>query len=169
MNSKIIFESKSRLDSIYFYIWLALSLGLIAYLSVHFLENPILIAIVILFYMFIVLGNSRDKIIITDEYFEIVFKRLIPVLSTSRKFIYKDIERIEADLPLTQSRGVLSSLVTATAPVLMIVTNTIAIQYRGGRVKKISTNIYRDAYHEAFDALRRVSNIQIEINDIPFS
>jgi len=84
-------------------------------------------------------------------------------------FLFKNIEAIEADLSLTESRGVPSDFVTMTTPVMMIVTNTIAVQHKDGHIKKFSTNIYGNAYQEAFQAMRKVSNINIVINNIPFN
>jgi hypothetical protein len=107
--------------------------------------------------------------IVGESGFEIVFDRLLPLLSTSKKFTYSEIDIIEADLPLTERTGILSDFITAFGPVPMFVNNTLTINYKDGQTKKLSTNIFRDAFHEGFRHIGKLTGLKIVVNDVPFS
>ena len=165
----IIYRSKSKLNNFSFYCWIIFCLAIIGYLSFHFTENPVIITIIASILLFIILGNSRDIIVVREAYFEIVLERLLPQLSTTKKFQFSEIENIEADLPLTKRTGVIADMVTVFGPFPRIVINTITINYKNGRKKKLSANIDRDSFHEGFRFIKKMARIDIVVNDIAFS
>jgi len=162
LNKKIIFQSRSNLTNARFIIYQFLGLGILIYLFTNLNENPILIGLVICFLLFFILLNSRGRIIVYEDGFSIIYKRLIPQLSTKRFFKYEDIGLITAELPLTEENHIITELLP---PIFSFVSiwNTITITYTDGKLVKLKSKIYEKEFNGAFDVIRRhyFQNIKI--------
>jgi len=163
----ILYKSKESANNFSYYLVLFVFLALAGVLLIRITENPVFISILVSIILFIVGAISKDSIVVTETGFEMVFKRIIPLFSTSKRFVYSDIESIEADLPLTRSNSIFYELASLMISVASAPSNNISISFKNGKEKKISSNVYRDSFHEAFMYIRKAGNIPITINDIP--
>src|SRR5580700_10523559 len=148
MMNRILYTSKSRFGSFFYFFWMFFGIIVILFLSLYFSRNPVLISLLLLCPVTIVLGNSRDSIIVMEDQFQISMKRMLPILSKSAVFYFSEIEKIEADLPMTQKSSIMAALRTWSSsspiPVQMSDSNKVTIIYKDGRVKKLSPRIYRN-------------------------
>jgi hypothetical protein len=98
-----------------------------------------------------------------DDRFKILYKRFIPVFSSSKDFLFTEISSIEAILPLTRSMGtgLISDLLSNRRRLSNKFENTITLQYHDGRIKQLSVNISREDLQEAFRHIRMLSSIRI--------
>lgn len=103
-----------------------------------------------------------------DDRFKITYTRCIPVFSSSKDFLYAEIDSIEAILPLTQSMetGFIETLNSIRNQYRYPYgkkthKNTLTLHYHDGRTKHLSVNISREDLQEAFKHIRILSPIHI--------
>jgi hypothetical protein len=161
----ILYKSKKDDNNLPYYLIQSVFLSIAAYLLIHVEDNPVFIFIVSFVILFVVCANSRDVIVVRETYFELGFIRMVPVFSTSKTFFYSDIESMEADLPLTKSNSFFYELRSLMVSVAAAPSNNIGISFKNGKKKKISSNVYRDSFHEAFKYIRQTGGISIVTND----
>jgi hypothetical protein len=164
MSNKVLFQSKSGFNGFTFWLLMVVCAAALAFFIYRFNESPGLATGVIVFFVLLILLNSRDNIAVKEDHFEIINKRLLPVLSNTRKYTFDEIAEIEADLPLTRMRGIESVLFYR--PMRRTVMNTIVITYKDGKKKTISPTIYRNDLQEAFKYIQHQSHIEIRVTGI---
>ncbi len=160
-----VFVSYSYLSLYSFLLYELLSIGIIIYLLFHFSENPVLVIVIILFLLFIIFINSIGKIIVYNDRFVITYQRLITTISTKREYRFKDIDSIDADLPLTQGRDLLTAFLP---PVFSFISiwNTLFIRFKDNKIDEQKTRIYREEWFQAFKMINNLSNINITVRGL---
>src|SRR5258708_15990323 len=100
---KVIFESKLSFWSIFtMYLTLILCTAAFIFLLFRVDQSPVFISIILLLILAAAFGKSMDKIIVAEDGFAIVCRRLIPRLSTGNHFLFPELPQIQPYFPLTQ-------------------------------------------------------------------
>jgi|GEM_PF-3936653 len=164
MDGKIKFKSSSTTSNFSFYLGNISCLVLIGYLSLHFNENPRVIGALMLITAAVICVNSRQTCVVMDDRFKILYKRFIPAFSSSKDFLYTEIDSIEAILPLTRTTetGILASLYWSRHPYGKTLENTLTIHYYDGHTKHLWVKISREDLQEAFIHIKKLSPIRID-------
>jgi hypothetical protein len=168
-NAKVIFDSKYPFFGIFTLVVLPLcSAILFLFLITHINDHPILFSGLALFTLLIIIGANAEKIVVQDDRFTIITRRLIPALTTRKVFLYSQIGSIEAHLPLTQLEDIDEPTVTFLRnPVLQkkYKENTLIVRYKDGVEVVLTPSIYRAAFHKALAHIAKISRIPIAIKD----
>jgi len=163
MDDHIIFKSSSTSKVFPFYLANIIGLVFLGYLLLRFEENRPVIGSIMLLIAIVIGRNNRKICVVMNDRFNILYKRFIPVFSSSKDFLFAEISSIEAVLPLTRSMetGLISNFLSNRRRLSNNFENTIILQYHDGRIKQLSVNISREDLQEAFRHIRMLSSIRI--------
>jgi len=168
-SSNVVFDSKYPFFGIVTLIVLPLcSAALFLFLLTQIKDHPILASGLALFALLIIIGANAEKIVVQDDRFLIITRRLIPALTTRKVFLYSTVGSIEAHLPLTQLEDIEESTMNFLKnPVLPKIykQNTLIVRYKDGVEVELTPSIYRGAFHKALGHIGRLSRIPIVVKD----
>ena len=166
MNSKILFQSNSGFNAFTFFFWEVMCVVIIFSGAVAFSHAPGSSVLAMVLAFIFLLANSRGSVIVSEDRFVILNKRLLPGFSDRSEFAFADVARIEANLSLTAATGILSTLFATGHD--NVVKNTLTITGKDGSVTNLSPKIYKDDLRKAILCIGRHSHVKVEIqgNDI---
>jgi len=91
-------EITGKIES--YYLFETIYISVIIYLSFHFNDNPVGVGVFVVVFLFLACFSSYDFISVNDSVFIIQHKRAFNINVTLRKFMLKDINKINATLNL---------------------------------------------------------------------
>lgn len=161
MNTKVLYQTNSGFNAFTFFFWEVMCVVIIFSGAVAFSHSPgsSVLAMVVAFIF--LLANSRGSVIVTEDKFMILNKRLLPGFSDRNEFAFADVARIEANLSLTPATGILNTLFATGHDI--VVKNTLSITGKDGSVTQLSPKIYKDELRKAVLCIQKHSHVKVEI------
>lgn len=117
---------------------------------IHLKENPVVITIVVGLLTLMLLYVGNENIIVYESKFVYQYGSLIKSWAWSRKFYYRDIERIECDGIFTKALNIL----TDRLPVAVNPYNKIHIMLKDGNTDEIRSRIYKQDLKKAMQEIK---------------
>ena len=99
--------------------------------------------------------------IVFDDRFVILNKRLLPGFSDKNEFLFSGVTKIEANLSLTPATDALSFLFRSSSSI-RVVKNLLSITNKDGSVVNLSPKIYKDELRKAIQCIHQHSRIAVE-------
>jgi hypothetical protein len=162
-DNRILFFAGSRLQKIRSHVWEVIALIVIIYCGFHFMENPVVISIIIAVLLLKLLLPTQNEIIVYPDNIEFRVRHMyIPRLTKKFCFSIDSIQIIDANLKLTENTFILSLLMNSIVFSLAHL-NTLNIKLKDGTAKTITTAVYKEDIVKALRILKRISYDKIEI------
>lgn len=160
--NKILFSAQPSLQRIRNYILDILGLFGVVYSVLSFNENPFFFSCVLAFLIAAILLSGYNKVLVFKA--EIVFKVQHPIdfFSKEWRFVFEEIESINADLRLSKRRFILSEIVSVIFPVSSL-WNKITIMKKDGSVIIINTKVYKHDLEKTFENVRIMSKNTVRV------
>jgi hypothetical protein len=163
---QILFLAESRFQKIRGYILDIIGIGIIIYCGFNFLENPILISIIICFIVFMLLLPGHNMVIVYSDGIEFRVKhKAIGKLSRHWYFHFNDIESLDVNLQLTEQGFIISELI-GSGILSLSLWNTINVKLKNGKEKIINTKVYKDDIVKALNIVKHVSKNKVIITGL---
>jgi hypothetical protein len=173
-NAKIVFDSKYPFFGIFTLVVLPLcSAILFLFLLTQLKEHPIIASGLGLFALLIIIGANAEKIVVQQDRFTIITRRLIPALTTRKVFLYSQVGSMEVHLPLTQLEDVAEAgsnylrYNNVPGTRTSYKENTLIVRYKDDVEVTLTPSIYRASFHKALTHIAELSHIPISIQDKP--
>jgi hypothetical protein len=160
MSKKILYQSKSGFNAFAFVFWILLCVAFMLGCATQFSHAPGASGLGMVVAFVFLISSSRGSIIVREDRFIVVNKRLLPGFSDRTEFPFSGIARIEANLSLTPGIDVLSFLFSNSTS--KVVKNTLTITNKDGSVSHLSPRIYKDELRKAFQCVHQHSHIPID-------
>jgi len=162
---KKVFEGRSLIFRIQYYFWTAGCAILFIYLCTRIFDNWTVISIINFFLLLVIFGGTTDKIVVYEDGFLITSQSLIKLFSSKDEFVYNEVARIDASLPLDASTGIIVSIVSFLSPVGNRTSNSFSVGYKDGTVKDVQCKVFRSKIEKAFAYIKQYSNLEIKVSE----
>jgi hypothetical protein len=172
-DAKVVFDSKYPFFGIFTLILLPVcSAILLVFLIAHIKDFPIIASVLAVVALMVVIGANAEKIVVQQDRFTIITRRLIPALTTKKTFLFSTIGSIEAHLPLTQAEDINEASQNEFNENFQVLPhfipykeNTLIVRYKDGVEVQLTPSIYRAAFRAALGHIGELSGIPIVIRD----
>jgi hypothetical protein len=172
-DAKVVFDSKYPFFGLLTLILLPVCAAiLMVFLIAHIKDFPIIASILAVFALMIVIGANAEKIVVETDRFTIITRRLMPVMTTRKTFLFSAIGSIEAHLPLTQredieeaDQNIVTDHYQAIASTKPYKENSLIVRYKDGVEVQLIPSIYRAVFAAALGHIGQISRIPIVIRD----
>ena len=160
--NKIIFSALASLQRVRNYILDILGLFGVVYSVLSFNENPFFFSCVLTFLIAAILLSGYNKVLVFKG--EIVFKVQHPIdfFSKEWRFVFEEIESINADLRLSKRRFILSEIGSVIFPASSF-WNTVTIKKKDDSIAIINTKVDKEGLEKALSEVGQLTNGKVPI------
>ena len=160
--SQLIYFKEAKADKYFEYLYIAGAFAIIFYCLANIRQNPIVISLIILIFLFFICIAGYDQIRVYTDRVEFKIKHPIEKLSKVRVFKFDHVLEIHASMRLTRSRFLLLEFLSISRPTVTLF-NTLSVKFKNNEQETVDLKMLKPDVLKILDIIKHQSLEKIKI------